>query len=83
MKVSFRNKEYEFEITDELVVFDNNCIAVKGVLTPDVKMTSEVNDDMLVTMLDKHAMAISISDKIDGYHAMNKADKIIAINENR
>ena len=84
MKVQILGKEVEGDLTDSgMIIFGRMVVGKDGVLFDEAKMTSEVNSDMLVAELDKHAMAIKISDKIDGYHSMNKTAKIQAINENR
>ena len=82
MKINYRDKSYDIEIADK-VVENNTLIMLGGEFRSGVKLSDDVLDTMTIIELDKVAKAIKISDKIDGYHSMNKTAKIQAINENR
>ena len=82
MKINYRDNSYDIEIADK-VVEDNTLIMLGGEFRSGVKLSDDVLDTMTIIELDKVAKAIKLSDKIDGYHSMLKADKIQAINENR
>ncbi len=84
MKVTTLGKTVEGTLTDTgMMIFDKLVIGQDGVLFDEVELAEDVTDNLLVADLDKVAKAIKLSDKIDGYHAMNKENKIKAINENR
>jgi len=82
MKLKFMDKEIEYNLEDKKIN-DNILLVCNGKLLKGVEFCY-LNDELealTVADLDKIAKLISISDKMDGYHDLLKADKIEALKQ--